>query len=131
MISDSYTAMKYILQTNTTITDLLGVYIGTAIPLIAGEVLEEVETDLPAIVYTVDFNERTQILDDQYFIVNCYAATKRESFILAKTIVDEFNECDNNANGYYARTTCKIQGNVGSPDNSEYNTPVEFRIVNI
>ncbi len=136
LITDSYTAMYALLQDNTTITAMLGKFLlpnGSAgtIPLIKGGVLAEKETDLPAITFRVDTNQRTHFLDDQYFIVNCFASNEQDSYILAKTIVDEYNECSNVSDGYNSRTTCRIIGDVPDPTANEINTPIEFRIVNI
>ncbi len=131
MITDSYTAMTALLQDNTTITAMLGTYKGTAIPLIKGGVLPESETNMPAITFRVDTNQRTHFLDDQYFIVNCFASNERDSYILAKTIIDEYNECSNVSDGYNSRTSCRIIGNSIDPTANEINTPIEFRIVNI
>ncbi|MCP4986046.1 MAG: hypothetical protein GY928_08240 [Colwellia sp.] len=131
MITDSYTAMCAILQDNTNITSLLGTYKGTAIPLIKGGVLPESETNMPAITFRVDKGKRTHFLDDQYFIVNCFASNERDSYLLAKAIIDEFNEESVVVDGYNARTTCNTVGEPVNPTANEINTPIEFRIVNI
>lgn len=130
-ISDPYTALKYLLQTNTAISSMLGKYQGTTIPLIAGGSLAETETALPCIVYynnnqTKNFNVR-----DTIFTVNCYAETERESFLLASKIVDEYQSWQGLANGYNVMTTARILAVIPNPTDKEVNTAVEMRLTNI
>ena len=131
MISDSYTALNALLASNSTLTALLGVYGGTSIPLIKGGILAEVETDLPAIVFEVEPSTKTNFLANDFFLINVYAQTSRESYLVAKTIIDEFNQCQNVTNGYNAYTTCSVLTQVTDPTSKQVNTPVEFRLVNM
>ena len=130
-INDPYTALKYILQTNTAITTLLGVYQGTTIPLIAGGVLAETETDLPCITYYNNNMDTNRKIEDTTFTINCYASTERESFLLAKTVVTELNGGQSFANGYPITTTCRIIAQIPDPTIKEVNTAVEIRLYNI
>lgn len=131
MANDPYTTLRAILQSNSTITALISVYNGTSIPLIAYDTLEETETSLPALVISPDTGITENFLNDDTFLCNCYAEKKRDSYLLAKTIVKELNQCDSGINGYQARTTAKILISITSPSGNETNTPVEIRIVNI
>ena len=130
LISDPYTALSAILKTNTTITSLLGTFIDSAIPLIQGGVLAEHEINLPAITFYASNLNALQVATDTLFVVNCYAGTERESFILAQTLIKELNEVDSGIDGYMARTTARIIGSVPNPQEREINTPVEVRIYN-
>ena len=131
MINDPYTALNYILQNNSNITSLLSTYQGTSIPLIAGGVLAEVETGLPAIVFNVDnhgekFNQKQSI-----FTVNCYASIERDSFLLAKTVIKELKGLQTTANGYPVTLQADILATVPDPTAKEVNTAVEVRLFNI
>jgi hypothetical protein len=119
------------LQSNTAITDLLGVYGGTSIPLISGGILPEVETDLPAIVYYNDNMLTDRSIEDTSFTINCYAETERESFLLARTILQELNGGQSFANGYPITTTCSILAVIPDPTANEVNTAVVMRLYNI
>lgn len=130
-INDPYTTVRYILQSNTAITDLLGKYSDGVTPLIAGGVLPENETDLPAIVYYNDNMLTNRSIEDSSFTINCYAATERESFLLARTILQEFNGGQSHANGYPVTTTCSILAVIPDPTANEVNTAVEMRLYNI
>ena len=131
MINDPFTVLNAILQSNTTITAMLGVYQNTSIPLIMGGVLAETETDLPCITFYPNNADPIQILNNDTFTVNCYAETLRDSYLLARTVVDQLNEEDSGVDGYQARTTAKILTSIPDPTAKEVNTPVEVRIVNI
>lgn len=131
MINEPYTALNYILQNNSTITSLLGVYQGTTIPLIKGGVLPETETDLPCIVFNNDSYEPNFNNQDSLFTVNCYAETERESFILARTVVNELQSNQTTANGYPVTTTARILAVIPDPTAKEVNTAVEVRLFNI
>ena len=130
-ITDSYTAVTALLQSNATLTALLGTYTGTAIPLIVGGVLAEQETGLPKIVFTNSGSEKTNFLSDDTFTLNCVAATQRESYLVAKTVRDEFHQKQNPINGYFTQTLCRIIGSIPDPTESEVNTPVEFGLINM
>jgi hypothetical protein len=124
--------MKGLLLGNSTLTALLGKFTNGTTPLIEGGELAEVETDLPAIVFLVEpSNKQKQTLGDYNFLLNVYGATARESFIVANTIIEEFNGCQNPINGYFTQTTCSILTQVVDPSSKEVNTPVTFRIINI
>jgi hypothetical protein len=131
LINDPYTALKAILQSNTTITDLLDNYAGTSIPLIAYGTLGEVEQGLSALVIYPNTSDPEYFLNDDVFTCDCFAAKTYDSFQLAKTIVKELNQCDSGINGYQARTTARILTSIPDPSAKETNTPVEIRIVNI
>ena len=131
MINDPYTALRYILQSNTEIASLLATYKGTNIPLIAGGGLPETQTDLPAIVYynnTIDLNHK---IEDSTFTINCYAKTDRESLLLARTVVKELDRKQDFSNGYPVSMTCKILATIPNPNDNEVNTAVEMRLYNI
>jgi len=113
------------------LTALLGVYQGTVIPLIKGGILPETETGLPALTFDVEPSTKTNFLSDNNFLINVYAETARESYLVAKTIIDQFNQCQNVVSGYNAYTTCSILTQVTDPTSKEVNTPVEFRLVNM
>lgn len=131
MITDPYTFLSAILPTKTNITSLLSTFKDTSIPLIQGGVLAETETGLPAITFRVDTATRIQSTDTQFFIVNCYGATERDSYIVARAVVDEFNEQQEGIDGFVALTTCSMLSSVGDPTTKEINTPVEFRVLSI
>lgn len=131
MINDPYTKLNQILASNTTITSLLGKYQGTTIPLIKGGNLAEEETDLPAITfynnnYDSDFNN-----NDTFFTVNCYAKEERDSFLLAKTVVDQLKGLQDCNDGYPVTCTARIIAGIPDPINKEVNTAVEVRLFNI
>ncbi len=131
MASDPYTALNAILQGSTAVTSLLGTYNGTSIPLIKGGVLPESEGNLPAITfYSNDFNTDRKI-EDASFTVNCFADNERDSFLLARTVVREFNGGQSLADGYPITTTCNIITAVVDPTAKEINTAVEIRLFNI
>lgn len=137
MISDPYTALNALLQNNSNLTSLLGRYLlpngnpGT-IPLIKGGELAEKETDLPAITFSIEPSfVQKKALGDYNFLINVYAEDARESFLVASTIIEEFNECQTPIDGYFTQTTCNILTQVIDPTSKEVNTPVEFRLVNI
>jgi len=109
----------------------LGTYAGTSIPLIKGGILAESETDLPAVTFDVEPSTKKNFLGNDFFLINVYAATARDSYLVAKTIIDEFNQCQNVISGYNAYTTCSILTQVTDPTSKEVNTPVEFRLVNM
>lgn len=136
MINNSYTALTKMLMDNEALTSQLGVFLSssgnpTEIPLIKGGILEESQTQLPAVTFRVDTSNYIKTLKDQFFIVTVHAETEQESFNIAQTIINEFNECDSGVEGYQARTTCRIIGNSIDPTSKEVSTPIEFRIVNI
>jgi len=130
-ISDSYTALNALLQGNSTLTALLGTYTGTSIPLIKGGILAESEGNLPAIAFDVEPSLKTHFMNDDNFLINVYAATARESYLVAKTIIDQFNEAQTPVDGYFTNTTCNILTQVTDPTSKEVNTPVSFRLVNM
>jgi hypothetical protein len=130
-ITDSYTAVTALLNSNATLTALLGTYSGTAIPLIIGGVLAEQETGLPKIIFTNSGSEKTNFLSDDTFTLNCVAATQRESYLIAKTVRDEFHQKQNPIHGYFTQTLCRIIGSIPDPTESEVNTPVEFGLINM
>lgn len=130
-INDPYTALKYILQTNTAIVDLVAKYSNGITPLIEGGVLPEDETGLPCIVYYADSQSKNFNVRDTYFTVNCYASTERESFLLASKIVDEYQSWQGLANGYNMMTTARILAQIPDPVANEVNTAVEMRLTNI
>jgi len=130
-ISDPYTALNAILQGNTAITDLLGHYQGTSIPLIKGGVLPETETALPCITFYNNSMDTNRSIEDATFTINHYASTERESFLLARTTVSEFNGGQSHANGYPITTTCRIIAQIPDPTAKEVNTAVEIRLYNI
>ena len=136
-ITDSYTAVTALLNSNATLTALLGKYMlidgvtpGT-IPLIKGGVLAEQETDLPKIIFTSSGSEKTNFLSDDTFTLNCVAATQRESYLIAKTVRDEFHQKQTPIHGYFTQTLCRIIGSIPDPTESEVNTPVEFGLINM
>ena len=131
MINDPYTALNYILQSNTAITSLLGKYTGTTIPLIKGGVLAETETALPCIVFYNDNHDEDFNLSDSNFTVNCYAKTERDSFLLARTVVKELKGSQNTALGYPVTITARILATIPNPIAKEVNTAVEIRLFNI
>lgn len=131
LISDSYTALTAILQSNTTLTALLGTYQGTSIPLIKGGVLAEQETDHPKLIFRSSGSDKENFLKDDKFIINCVALTEREAFLVATTLIDEFNQCQNPINGYFVQSTCRIIGGIPNPTDKGINVPVDFRIVNM
>lgn len=131
MISDPYTALNQILQSNTAITSLLGTYTGTTIPLIKGGVLAESEGNLPAIAFYNNSLDTDYNIEDTTFTINCYAETERESFLLARTIVKELNGGQSFADGYPITTTCSILATIPDPSSREINTAVEMRLYNI
>lgn len=130
-ISDSYTFLSAILLNNTNITSKVSVFKDTSIPLIQGGVLAETETNLPAITFNVDDNTRTYFLDEQFYIIGCHAENQRDCYLLAKTIIDEFNQCDIGFDGFSAKITCRLLGGTPDPQARQITIPVEFRIVNI
>ena len=130
-ISDPYTALKYMLQNNSTLTALLGKFEGTSIPLIEGGVLPEQETDLPAIVFEGEPSSKLNFLGNFNFLLNVYTSTAREGWLIANTIIDEFNQCQTPIDGYFTQTTCNILTSVIDPTSKEVNTPVEFRLINM
>jgi len=130
-MSDSYTELNNILQSNSTITNLLGHYQGTTIPLIKGGVLPETEIDLPCIVFNNDNLDPNAKIEDSIFTVNCYADTERNSFLLARTVTNELNGGQSFANGYPVTTTCRILATIPDPTAKEVNTAVEMRLYNI
>ena len=123
--------MKALLSGNSTLTALLGTFQGGVIPLIEGGVLAEQEIDLPAIVFVPEPATKEAFLGDYRFLVNIYAETSRESYLVANTLVDQFNEKQNPINGYFTQTTCNILTQVANPTAKEVNTPVEFRLINM
>ena len=131
MIGDAWTALNGLLLGNTTLTALLGTYNGTSIPLIIGGVLPETEAGLPALVFEGEPSSKEFFLGNYTFLINVYAATARESWLVANTIIEEFNQCQNPINGYFTQTTCSILTQVVDPTNKEANTPVSFRLVNM
>lgn len=132
MISDPYTALTALLMSNSTLTALLSTFKGTAIPLIQGGELEEQETGLPAITFTVEPSSiQNYTVGDYNFLINVYAEDARESFIVANTLIDEFNGCQGPVDGYFTQTTCNILTQVVDPTSKEVNTPIAFRLVNI
>ena len=131
MINDPYTALNYILQSNTTITALLGHFQGGTIPLIQGGVLAETEIDLPCIVFYNDNHTEDFNLSDSNFTVNCYAKTERDSFLLARTVVKELKGNQNIALGYPVTITARILATIPNPIAKEVNTAVEIRLFNI
>ena len=131
MINDPYTALNAILQGSTAITDLLGHYQGTTIPLIKGGVLPETETDLPCLTFYNNAMDSEGKIEDTTFTINCYADTERNSFLLARTIVSEFNGGQSYSNGYPITTTCRITAQIPDPTANEVNTAVEIRLYNI
>ena len=136
-ITDSYTAVTALLQSNATLTALLGKYIDpinggfTTVPLIAGGVLAEQEIGLPKIIFTNSGSEKTNFLSDDTFTLNCVAATQRESYLIAKTVRDEFHQKQTPIHGYFTQTLCRIIGSIPDPTESEVNTPVEFGLINM
>jgi hypothetical protein len=129
--NDPYTALNALLQNNSNITSLLGTYQGGSIPLIKGGVLAETETDLPAITFyssslDKNFNQRESV-----FTLNCYANTERNSFLLASTIIDEYQSWFGVSNGYNMMTQARILSVIPDPTANEVNTAVEIRLINI
>lgn len=131
MISDAWTALNAILQGNSTLTALLGTYQGGSNPLIKGGVLAETETDLPALVFEGEPSAKLNFLGDFNFLINVYSETAREGWIVANTIMEEFNQCQTPIDGYFAQTTCSVLTQVVDPTSKEVNTPVSFRLINM
>lgn len=131
MINDPYTKINQILQSIPAITSLLGKYQGTTIPLIKGGVLPETETDLPAITFYNNSHDSEFNNNDTFFTVNCYAKTERESFLLAKTVVDQLKGLQHCDDGYPVTLYPRIITAIPDPINKEVNTAVEVRLYNI
>jgi hypothetical protein len=123
--------MKALLFGNSTLTALLGKFTNGVTPLIEGGVLPEVETDLPAVVFEIEPSPKTNFLGDYNFLLNVYGANLREAFLVAQTIIDEFNQCQTVVNGYFTQTTCSILTSVVDPTSKEVNVPVSFRLINM
>lgn len=131
MINDPYTALNAILQSNATITSLLGVYQGTTIPLIKGGILAETETDLPCITYYNNNNDIEGGRESSIFTVNCYAETERESYLLARTVLNELVNNQETHGAYSATITGNILTSIPDPTANEVNTAVEIRLFRI
>lgn len=132
MITDPYTALTALLFSNTTLTAMLGTTKTGGIPLIVGGELAEIETSLPAIVFLVEpSSKQKQTLGSYTYLINVYGKNARESFLVANTLIEEFNGCQTPIDGYFTQTTCSILTQVVDPSSKEVNTPVEFRLVNI
>ena len=131
MIDDPFTKLNQILQDTPAITELLGTYQGSTIPLIKGGILAETETDLPAITFYNNNHESYFTDNDSVFTINCYAATSRESFRLAKTVVDSLKGLQDSTGGYSVTLTPRILTSIPSPTDREVNTAVEVRLFNI
>lgn len=131
MISDPYTALNAILQSNTAITSLLGVYQGTTIPLIKGGILAKTETDLPAIEFYNNSLETNRDIEDTAFTINCYAETEKEAFNVARTVVKELNGGQSHVGSYCVTTTCNMTATVPDPAANEVNKIVEIRLYNL
>jgi len=131
LISDPYTALNQILQSNTAITSLLGFYAGTTIPLIKGGVLAESEGSLPGLAFYNNSLDPERSIEDSTFTINCYAETEREAFLVARTILKELNGGQSFGNGYAVTTSCSITATVPDPAANEVNKVVEMRLYNI
>ena len=136
LINDPYTALNYILANNTAITSLLGKYLlpngnpGT-IPLIKGGVLAKKETDYPRIIFYSDPLNTNRKIEDATFLLNCMAKSSRDSYLLARTIVQELNGGQEYAGGYPCTVTCIQLGQNPDPTQLAVNTVVEIRLYNI
>ena len=131
MISDAFTALNALLQSNTNITSLLSTYQGTAIPLIKGGVLPESETSLPALTFYHNGQEKNFNQRLTTFTINCYAETTRESFLIAQTIVNEYQSWFGVIAGYNLQTRANILATIPDPTANEINTAVEIQLTNI
>jgi len=131
LANDPYTALNGILQSITNITDLLGFYEGTSIPLIKGGVLAETETQMPCITFYNNSYESEFNNNDSLFTVNCYAEEDRDSFLLANTVVSELKGLQTTAGGYPVTIQARIIASVPNPTAKEVNTAVEVRLFNI
>lgn len=131
MINDPYTKLNQILVNNTAITSLLGFYQGTSIPLIKGGILAETETALPAITFYANSHDSYVNNNDSLFTINCYAKEERDSFLLAKIVVDELKGLQDCEDGYAVTCTPRIITGIPDPVAKEVNTAVEVRLFNI
>ena len=138
-IDDPFTALKYILQSNSNITDLLGVYEGTSIPLIASGRLAEVEMNKNALVYYINNDDPNFNINDTLMTINCYAQdtnantpdADRNSYLLARTVVKELKGLQTTAGGYPVTLSPVIRSTIPDPAIKEANTAVEVRLFNI
>lgn len=136
MINDPFTALNAILQSNTNITSLLGKYLLTdgtpgTVPLIKGGVLAEKETDLPALTFYSNGQEKNFNQRLTTFTINCYAETTRESFLIAQTLVNEYQSWFGVIDGYNMQTRAFILASIPDPQANEINTAVEIQLTNI
>ncbi|MGB3512161.1 MAG: hypothetical protein WBA93_23570 [Microcoleaceae cyanobacterium] len=131
MINDPYTFLNAVLQGESEITSLLGVYQGTDIPLIKRGILAEVETDLPAITITSPSGDLEDGKEDCLMTINCYAKTEDESYKVARKVLHKTNKHQYTKGQYSATMTGQIFPSVPDPNANEVNTPLEIRVFKI
>ena len=122
-IGDSFRA-------NTTITNLLGTISGGLPAIFYGNIPEDVDV-MPVIAYYANQGDLKEgAVRDQFYTVNCFAETLKESLELADAILQEYDALWMTTPDFVGRVKCNIIASIPSPDAREFNTPIEFRVVN-
>lgn len=139
MINDPTTALKFILQSNSSITALLGKYSDGVTPLIAFGRLAEVEMNKNALVYYLNSDSPHNTLNNTVYTINCYSQdtdvnhidADRNSVLLAQAVVKQTNEKFGVAGVYAVTMSSRILTTIQDPAIKEANTAVEIQLFNI
>ena len=120
--------MKRILFTNTKITDLLGHFPNSTVPLISCGTLAKSATELPAIVFYMETGIPSRTQELRYMKIDCYGEDYDSSNLLAETVLEELNGKDHDIG---VMLHCSILEAQLNPDTKEVNTPIECRLIKI
>ncbi len=129
-VDNIFSAVIEVLKTKTNITDLLGFYPNSTIPIIQAGILAKSVTNLPAL--TLSYNPeapRNKMVKTGNITINCFAIDQIESSKLADIIIDELDDTNETVDGFSIRFTASGLPSNGDPTAKQVNTPVTMRIV--
>ncbi|MCP4252007.1 MAG: hypothetical protein GY775_01135 [Candidatus Scalindua sp.] len=124
-------AVVAIIKSKSNITSLLGFYPNSTIPIVNSGVLAKQVTGLPAIaINDVEFESLNQVMDNDSYIINCFAKTMAETKKIAKIIIKELDDTNETIDGFSMRFAASGLPTNGDPTAKEINTPVLLRVTN-
>ncbi len=125
-----YSGLIAITRANTAISSQLGFYPNSTIPIVQAGVLDESVTALPAITIRMEsLAELNKKVGDVNFILNCFGSNEIESFKLANTLIEEWDDTTVTFDGWSMQLTASAISSVVNPVAKEVNTPVAVRVV--
>jgi hypothetical protein len=119
-------ATLQLIQEESSITSLLGVFTGTAFPMVLIGTFPEGQTNLPAISLRGLPKDVQFGISDSRITASCYAETENEAQIVANAVNEFFRDSQGGVSGFAARFDSSITGSVN--DANQSGVIVELRL---